>query len=199
MDHWRESSHFSYNSDTKPETELQTPNSKKEMLTPIGKTTEIKLNLPKVFTGKWTDLNKFIQDVTLYLAINQEAYNNNEKKITFLLSYMTKGGTASWKEEFLACKTDECNKANKDLTLRSYKEVQDAIKKIFKPFDGPGDALEEMKSLWMASNGNIDEYVSKFKMLVIQSRLAASVAIMDLFWETLLTPLLLRQVEQAFT
>ena len=50
---------------------------------------EIKLNLPKAFTGKQTKLNKFIQDVTLYLAINQEVYNNDEKKIAFLLSYMT--------------------------------------------------------------------------------------------------------------
>ena len=42
---------------------------------------EIKLNLPKAFTGKQTKLNKFIQDVTLHLAINQEVYNNDEKKI----------------------------------------------------------------------------------------------------------------------
>ena len=158
-------------------------------MTTAGKTTEIKLNLPKTFSGKWTDLNKFIQDVTLYLTVNWEVYNNNKKKIAFLLSYMTDGDAVSWKEEFLAWKFNEADKADKDLALRSYKEVWDAIKKSFKSFDGPGDALGEMKNLWMASNGNIDEHVAKFKMLVMWSGLATSVAVMDLFRETLPTPL----------
>ena len=115
--------------------------------------------------------------------------NNDEKKIAFLLLFMTEGDAAFWKEEFLAHKIDEADKANKDLALRSFKEVWDAIKKLFEPFDGPVDALEEMKNLQMTSNGNIDEHVAKFKMLVTQSGLAASAAIMDLFWETLPTPL----------
>ena len=40
------------------------------------------------------------------------------------------------------------------------------IKKLFEPFNGPGDALEEMKQLRMANNSNIDKHVAKFKMLV---------------------------------
>ena len=151
MDYWRESSYFSYTSDTETktlneQTEPQTPD-KPNMTIPTGKTAEIKLNSPKTFSGKQTDLNKFIQDVTLYLAINQKVYNNDEKKITYLLSYMTERDAASWKEEFLVQKIDEADKADKDLALGSYKEVQDAIKKSSEPFDGPGDALEEMKNL----------------------------------------------------
>ena len=172
MDYWRESSYFSYTSDTETEisneqTEPQTPDETK-ITTPAEKTTEIKLNPPKTFSGKQTDLNKFMQDVTLYLAVNQEVYNNDEKEITFFLSYMTEGDAVSWKEEFLVQKIDEADKADKDLALRSYKEVQDAIKKLFEPFDGPGDTLEEMKNLWMANNGNIDKHIAKFKMLVTQ-------------------------------
>ena len=41
----------------------------------------------------------------------------------------------------------------------------------------------------MASNGNIDEHVAKFKMLVTQSGLVASAAVMDLFREMLPIPL----------
>ena len=52
---------------------------------------EIKLNLPKVFTGKQNDLNKFLQNVTLYLSINKEIYDKDEKKIAFMLSFMTEG------------------------------------------------------------------------------------------------------------
>ena len=64
-------------------------------MTSEGKTTEIKLNLPKVFTGKQNNLNKFLQDMTLYLSINKEIYDKDEKKIAFMLSFMTEGDAAS--------------------------------------------------------------------------------------------------------
>ena len=108
MDYWRESSYFLYNSDTEPETKISTeswtPKIETRMTTSIGKTMEIKLNPPKIFTGNWMDLNKFIQDVTLYLTMNWKVYNNDKKKIAYFLSFMTERDAASWKEEFLACK-----------------------------------------------------------------------------------------------
>ena len=79
---------------------------------------------------------------------------------------MTEGDAASWKEEFLAWKIEEAKKNDTDLKLGTFKEVKETIKKSFEPFDGPGDALEEMKCLQMANNSNIDEHVAKFKMLV---------------------------------
>ena len=36
--------------------------------------------------GKQNDLNKFLQDVTLYLSINKEIYDKDEKKIAFMLA-----------------------------------------------------------------------------------------------------------------
>ena len=81
---------------------------------------EVKLNPPKVFSGK---------------------------RIAYLLSFMMEGDAASWKEEFLARKIDEAEKNDTDLKLGTFKEVKETIKKSFEPFDGPGDALEEMKCL----------------------------------------------------
>ena len=74
------------------------------------------------------DLNKFIQDITLYLAVNWEVYNNDEKKIAFLLSYMTEGNTVSWKEEFLVQKIDEVDKADEDLALIHTKKYEMQLK-----------------------------------------------------------------------
>ena len=89
----------------------------------------------------------------------------------------------------LAQKIKEAKKNDTDLKLGTFKEVKEMIKKSFEPFDGLGDALEEMKWLWMANNSNIDEHVAKFKMLVTQSSLSDSTAVMDFFRETLPTPL----------
>ena len=72
---------------------------------PLGKetmkVTEIKLNQPKPFTGKWEDLKKFLQDMNLYLLVNNKVYDTNIKKIAFTLSFMNKGDAASWKEQLL--------------------------------------------------------------------------------------------------
>ena len=131
--------------------------------------------------------------MTLYLSINKEIYHKDKKKIAFMLSFMTEGDSTSWKEEFLARKIDEADWAEKDLTLGIFREVKDMVKKSFESFDGPGDALEEMKALRMASNGNINKHVAKFRMLVTKLGLIASAAVMDLFQETLPT-LLQKQV-----
>jgi hypothetical protein len=47
-----------------------------------------KLNLPELFTGKQTDQQRFLQDTFVFLIINKEHYNNNDKKITFVMSFM---------------------------------------------------------------------------------------------------------------
>ena len=65
------------------------------------KATEIKLNQPKPFTGKWEDLKKFLQDTNLYLLVNNKVYDTDIKKIAFALSFMNEGDAASWKEQLL--------------------------------------------------------------------------------------------------
>jgi hypothetical protein len=59
------------------------------------------LNQPKPFNGKREDLKKFLQDVKLYLLINQKIYDEDIKKISFALSFMNKGDAASYKEQLL--------------------------------------------------------------------------------------------------
>ena len=171
MSCWRESSFFSYNqifnTNSEPKTKTETETKPDMSTANISKSAaEVKLNPPKVFSSKRTELNKFLQDILVYLTVNKEVYNNNEKKIAYLLSFMTEGDAASWKEEFLAQKIKEAEKNNTNLKLGTFKEVKDMIKKLFEPFNRPGDALEEMKRLQMTNNGNIDEHVAKFKMLV---------------------------------
>ena len=59
---------------------------------------EIRINLPKEFFGLQSEAGPFLQDVTLYLTLNQEVYNDDNKKIVFALSFMNKIGRASCRE-----------------------------------------------------------------------------------------------------
>ena len=50
---------------------------------------------------KWYNLKKFLQDISLYILVNDTIYNTDTKKITFALSFMNEGDAASWKEQLL--------------------------------------------------------------------------------------------------
>ena len=100
---------------------------------------------------------------------------------------MNNGDAASWKEQLLK---DAMAKPVFD--LGTWNEFQKNLKTAFEPYDAPGDALEEMKSLWMG-NRSIEEHNAQFKMIVTQTGLESldkeSPAVTDYYWETLNIPL----------
>jgi hypothetical protein len=60
----------------------------------IGAPDKIKLNSPTPFTGKRNEFVLFMEDVYIYLRVNQQTYDNDNKKISFILSYLTGGDAA---------------------------------------------------------------------------------------------------------
>src|SRR5271154_7057378 len=146
---------------------------------------EIKLNPPKPFTGKQTELKKFTQDVTVYLSMNSHLYDTDQKKIAFVLSFMNDGDAASWKEEYLERRIEEADERGDDLNFGTFQNFKKAITASFSPYDAPGDALDEMRRLRMTSDTSMDEHVAKFKILVTRSGLSGNTAVQDFFRETL--------------
>ena len=149
---------------------------------PTIKKTE--LNPLKIFTGKRTDLQRFLQDTFVFLLINKEHYNNDDKKIAFVMSFMMEGDTALWKEEFIGKVIRDSVTRGDDISFRTYKKFIESLKKSFSPYDALGDTLDAMKHLQMGE-GNFDEHLAKFKLLMSQSGLDESPVIVDLFRETL--------------
>ena len=68
---------------------------------------------------------------------------------------MTKGDAASWKENSWYAKLMKLIRQTRIVPSGLTKKSEMQSKKSFEPFNGPGDALEEMKSLRMASNGRV--------------------------------------------
>jgi hypothetical protein len=145
----------------------------------------IKLNPLTPFTGKWTDFILFMQNVYVYLKVNKATYDNDDKKISFILSYLTGGDAAVWKQQFIQTKIEESEEAKTDEpNWGTYKKFVEALKKTFQPYDEPGEALEEMKKLRLG-DGSITEHNSRFRLLVSQIGMKDSLALTDLYWETL--------------
>ena len=133
----------------------------------------VKLNNPKPFTGKQEELGKFLRDVALHIAVNDHIFTNDIKKIAFVLSYMTKGDAASWKEEFLKTKTQP----GQAVDLGTYVVFITEIETAFKPYDAPGDALEEIKAMCMEGN-SAEDHVAQFKILVNKAKLDTALAML---------------------
>jgi Retrotransposon gag protein len=150
------------------------------------KTSEkVKLNPPTPFTGKRSDFILFMQDVFIYLKVNKTTYDNDNKKISFILSYLTGGDAAVWKQQFIQTKIKESVDANTDKPdWGSYKEFVEALKKTFQPYDELAEALEDMKKLRLG-DGSITEHNSRFRLLMSQTGMKDSPALMDLYQETL--------------
>ena len=113
--------------------------------TPTVKKTE--LNPPRAFTGKRTDLQRFLQDTFVFLTINKEHYNNDDKKIAFVMSFMTDRDAALWKEEFIRKVIRDSVTRGDNISFGLYKKFIESLKKLFSPYDAPGDTLDAMKHL----------------------------------------------------
>jgi Retrotransposon gag protein len=145
----------------------------------------IKLNPPKPFTGKRSNFILFMQDVYVYLKVKWLIYNDDEKKISFILSYLAEGDATVWKQQFIQTKIEESEEAKTDEpNWGMYKEFVDALKKTFQPYNEPAEALKDIKKLHLG-NGSITEHNSSFQLLVSQTGMKDSPALTDLYREML--------------
>ena len=58
--------------------------------------TKLKLGQPSTFNGDATKARAWINNAQLYILVNQAVYNNNNKKIAYILSFMTEGVAVLW-------------------------------------------------------------------------------------------------------
>ena len=104
---------------------------------------EIRINLPKEFSRLQSKAGPFLQDVTLYLTLNQEVYNNDNKKIVFALSFMNSSQAQAWKESFITQKTD----ANGNMNLGTWVACKQALENAFLISNIPGNAQAKLRTL----------------------------------------------------
>jgi hypothetical protein len=160
------------------------PTSGPTFTTPAARPTELKINPPKPFSGKRDEFDRFIQDVILYLEINDEIYNTDKKKIAYTLSFMNEGDAASWKGQYLIeARTPQ------GLNLAGWTKFESDLTEAFKPYDAPGDALEKITSLRMG-NTSIEDHIAKYKILITKAGISkTSPAAIDYFRRSLSIPL----------
>ena len=109
---------------------------------------EARMGVPTPFSGKHGDLKKFLITCKMHLQANWAIYDNDEKKVVFVLSFMTEGDAATWREQWLDDLDAKAKALNKtEMDFGTFGELIKLLEKYFAAYDAPGDALENMKNL----------------------------------------------------
>jgi Ty3 transposon capsid-like protein/Zinc knuckle len=147
---------------------------------------ELNLNKPEVFDGNRNSFKDFLQTVEVYMDVNHKTYNNDLRKIAFVLSFMTTGAAATWKAQFIDEAYSWPIPANPNDRLGTYAQFRKDLKDAFSMFDSVGNALDELRSLRKKQTESIDEHIAKFKMLAAELKIDTTNPLtIELFKETL--------------
>jgi Domain of unknown function (DUF4939) len=156
------------------------------MAQPANRTKELNLNKPKTFNSNRDGFKEFLQNVEVYMDVNHKMYNNNLRKIVFVLSFMTTGSAATWKAQFIEEAYAKPTPANPNNRLGTYTQFRKDLVKAFLMFDSVENALDELRSLRKKKNKSIDKHIAKFKMLAAESKIdTTNPLFIELFKETL--------------
>jgi hypothetical protein len=140
------------------------------MAQPVNGTKGLNLNKPEAFNSNRDGFKEFLQNVEVYMDVNHETYNNNLRKIAFVLSFMTTGSAATWKAQFIEEAHGKPVPTNPNNRLGTYTQFRKDLIKAFSMFDSVGDALDELRSLRKKKNELIDKHIARFKMLAVKSK-----------------------------
>jgi Retrotransposon gag protein len=127
------------------------------------------------------------------MDINHEMYNNDLRKIAFLLSFMTTGSAVTWKTQFIKEAYAKPAPTNPNARLGTYTQFRKDLMEAFSMFDSVGDALDELRSLRKNKNKSINKHIAKFEMLAAKSKIDTTNPLsIELFKETLSWALMLQ-------
>jgi Retrotransposon gag protein len=120
------------------------------------------------------------------MDVNHKTYNNDLRKIAFVLSFMATGSVATWKTQFIEEAYARPAPPNPNNRLGTYTQFRKDLMEAFSMFNSVGDALDKLRSLRKKKNESIDEHIAKFKMLAAESKIDMTNPLsIKLFKETL--------------
>jgi hypothetical protein len=117
------------------------------MAQPANGTKKLNLNKPEAFNSNRDGFKEFLQNVEVYMDLNHEMYNNDLRKIVFVLSFMTTESAATWKAQFIEEAYAKPAPANPNARLGTFIQFQKDLVEAFSMFDSVGNALDELQSL----------------------------------------------------
>jgi Domain of unknown function (DUF4939) len=120
------------------------------------------LNKPDTFDDNREGFKNFLQDIKVYMDVNHETYNNDLRKIAFILSFIMTGAAATWKAQFIKEAYAKLIPTNPNNRPGMYTTFRKELIEAFWMFDSVGDTLDKLRGLRKKKTDAIDEHISRF-------------------------------------
>lgn len=142
---------------------------------------EISIGKPPAFDGDRSKSGLFLQSCNNYLRINASIYNDDEKKIAFILSFMTEGTAAIWAQRVIEDALFEtfhpaAAGVTAHYTTQGYGTFRNFIplfKSTFAPIDNKEMSYLKFTQLKQADcKGGLGEYIAQFQLLAAQAEIS---------------------------
>ena len=127
---------------------------------------ELKIGLPPIFDGDRRKANRWILSVRTYFLINKKVYDDDMKKVSFALSYMTEGVAGNWVESIYQDSLELDSKGD-EKGLPTWEDFQKLFLSAFNPVNVGLEARNELRNL--KQTGEADDYITRFRVLIGQS------------------------------
>ena len=138
---------------------------------------ELCLRTPEDYDGKEVTFQAWIRSIELYLLVNEEIYNTNQKKIAFILSFMKKGSALGWAIIFTSDAID-----NKK--FGTFADFKNSLTKAFLTTNLKAKALTCLQSIAQIKD-EILPYINEFKVTTHLSGIVNQTILISLFTEGL--------------
>ena len=125
--------------------------------------TEIRIGFPNEYDGKAETAQAWLDSICLYLLINQALYHNDDRKITYTLSYMKKGSTATWAEV-------HCQQGFANQSLRTFIAFKTDFEKAFRNVNIQQEAMNWLTTTRNAAGEQLQEYINQFKLNIVHAK-----------------------------
>ena len=140
-----------------PATPAATPTSSSTRIT------EIRIRCPNEYDRKAETAQAWLDSVRLYLLINQALYHNDDRKITYALSYMKKGSAATWAEV-------RCQQGFANQSFGTFAAFKTNFKKVFGNTNIQQEAMNWLATTHIATGEQLQEYINQFKLNIVHAK-----------------------------
>ena len=104
------------------------------------KHTELKIGTPAEYNGKHETALSWLNSVRVYVLINKEVYDNDNKRVVFALSHMKKGVVQAWASDYF----EQAMEQN-PVTFETLNNFIENFKKVFTPINSVGSAIAKLR------------------------------------------------------
>ena len=148
---------------------------------------ELKLGQPSTFDGDAIKARAWLNNVQKYLHVNKEVYNNEEKMITYALSFMMEGAAGLWATTFItkALKSTPPN-------FGSYVNFLTEFKESFIQENAKDQAIAWLTNTRVSNTLPLVDYISQFKNNTVLSEIANEDTLINFFSRGIPVPIMRR-------